>query len=118
MIIADQLSKHIIRHSGGFYICNHGIAFGIMIPSGLFYLAWGIIISGILLFRGKIPGSSIFPFALILSGAVSNIIDRIRFGCVTDFIDLRVWPVFNLADICIVLGALLILRAYALRKPE
>jgi signal peptidase II len=46
---------------------------------------------------------------LILSGAVSNIIDRLYFGCVIDFIDLKIWPVFNLADSFIVLGVILIL---------
>lgn len=46
---------------------------------------------------------------LILSGAFSNIIDRLTFGCVTDFIDLKFWPVFNLADIFIVLGAVFLL---------
>ena len=45
-----------------------------------------------------------FSCLLILSGAVSNIIDRVHYGCVTDFIDLRIWPVFNLADIYITMG--------------
>jgi len=118
VILIDQLSKHIIRHSGGFYICNHGIAFGIMIPSELFYLAWSIIIVSILLFGKRISGNSILPVVFILSGAASNIIDRVRFGCVTDFIDLHVWPVFNLADIFITLGALLIIMTYASRKSK
>lgn len=118
VVFVDQASKHIIRHSGGFYICNQGIAFGISIPSGLFYLAWSIIVVGILIFWKKISGNSILPVVLVLSGAVSNIADRARFGCVTDFIDLRVWPVFNLADISITLGALLILMTYASRKSE
>ncbi|NTU67221.1 MAG: signal peptidase II [Candidatus Moranbacteria bacterium] len=118
VVLADQLSKHTIRRSGGFYICNHGIAFGIPIPSELFYLAWGIIIVSILIFRKRISRNSIFPVMFVLSGAISNIIDRIRFGCVTDFIDLHIWPVFNLADISITLGALLILMSWAFRKPR
>jgi signal peptidase II len=43
-----------------------------------------------------------------MGGAVSNIIDRILSGCVIDFIDLRLWPVFNLADTFIVIGAIII----------
>ena len=58
----------------------------------------------------KKPKSSILILGLflILSGAVGNLIDRISYGCVLDFIDIRVWPVFNIADSSISLGTLLI----------
>jgi len=46
---------------------------------------------------------------LIAVGAISNIIDRIYFSCVIDFIDLRFWPVFNLADVYITVGGIMIL---------
>ena len=46
------------------------------------------------------------PLALILGGAVGNLIDRLRFGHVIDFIDLHWWPVFNLADSSITIGSL------------
>ena len=42
---------------------------------------------------------------LILGGAAGNLIDRIRLGAVVDFLDFRVWPVFNVADACITIGA-------------
>jgi signal peptidase II len=45
---------------------------------------------------------------LILGGAVGNLMDRLRFGSVVDFLDFRVWPVFNLADSCITVGAALL----------
>jgi signal peptidase II len=48
------------------------------------------------------------PLALIIGGAIGNLIDRIRFGAVIDFLDFHVvawhWPAFNIADICICLG--------------
>ncbi|PIQ88293.1 MAG: signal peptidase II [Candidatus Omnitrophica bacterium CG11_big_fil_rev_8_21_14_0_20_42_13] len=44
---------------------------------------------------------------LILAGAVGNLIDRLRFGYVVDFLDFRIWPVFNIADSAITIGALL-----------
>lgn len=44
--------------------------------------------------------------ALILGGAAGNLIDRLRFGYVVDFIDLHFWPVFNIADSCITIGAI------------
>jgi signal peptidase II len=46
---------------------------------------------------------------LILAGTIGNLIDRIRLGCVVDFLDFRIWPVFNFADICISLGGLLLI---------
>ncbi|MBD3296805.1 MAG: signal peptidase II [Candidatus Omnitrophica bacterium] len=45
---------------------------------------------------------------LILAGTVGNLIDRVRLGYVVDFLDLRVWPVFNLADTWITVGAVLL----------
>ncbi|HQA61009.1 MAG TPA: signal peptidase II, partial [Tepidanaerobacteraceae bacterium] len=46
--------------------------------------------------------------ALILGGAMGNFIDRLRFGYVVDFLDFRVWPVFNIADCAIVIGVLIL----------
>ncbi len=48
-------------------------------------------------------------FALIFGGAIGNIVDRLRFGYVRDFLDLRVWPVFNVADSAITIGVCLLL---------
>lgn len=45
-----------------------------------------------------------FGLLLILAGIIGNLIDRLRFGYVVDFIDLRIWPVFNFADITITIG--------------
>jgi signal peptidase II len=47
-------------------------------------------------------------FALILGGAVGNLIDRVRLGWVVDFIDFRIWPVFNIADSGITIGVVLL----------
>jgi len=52
-----------------------------------------------------------FPFALIIAGALGNLVDRLRFGYVVDFVEWYLgsfyWPVFNIADSCIVVGAVL-----------
>ena len=50
-----------------------------------------------------------FGIALFAGGALGNLIDRIRIGLVIDFFDLRIWPIFNVADIAICLGVGLIL---------
>ena len=52
----------------------------------------------------------VLPVALglLIGGSVSNLLDRVRLGHVTDFLDLRYWPAFNLADMCIVVGVVLL----------
>ena len=49
--------------------------------------------------------------ALLLGGAVGNLIDRLRIGGVIDFLDFRIWPVFNIADIGICVGVALLMYA-------
>lgn len=107
LIFADQLSKYLVRHYRGFYICNLDAAFGIHLPQFIFWIFWIAIIvfvSGLYL-KNKSNAGYIF----ILSGALSNFIDRIYFGCIIDFIDLKFWPVFNLADIFITVGVIMLI---------
>ncbi len=61
------------------------------------------------------------PLALIVGGALGNLIDRIRFGAVVDFLDFHIggwhWPAFNVADVCIVVGVgLFVLNWYLARR--
>jgi lipoprotein signal peptidase len=118
LILLDQFVKYKIRSSGGFYICNQNIAFGIKIAPSLFWLFWiGIIFFLALTLYKKYFIHDTLYMILILSGAVSNILDRIYHGCVFDYIDLRFWPVFNLADIYITIGAIIILvKSYKVHK--
>jgi signal peptidase II len=63
-----------------------------------------------------------FPFALIIAGALGNLVDRLRFGYVVDFVewhaaDTYYWPVFNVADSCIVVGAVLMVW-FSLRHKD
>lgn len=110
LFLADQILKYIIRHSGGFYICNTGISFGIKIP---FFLILFIIIAGLVFWKPewlrKTFQKEPFYATLLLLGAFSNILDRLTLGCVIDFIDIGFWPVFNLADIFISVGGIMIL---------
>jgi len=141
LIFADQLSKYLIRLSGGFYVCNPNIAFSIKIPLTLLVIFWVFIIAFIsfLIFNfqsfpperdsakamaifkkfsiNKFSDLQTFGLLLILSGAVSNLADRMHFGCVVDFIDLKFWPVFNLADVFITAGVI-ILSITSLRKES
>jgi signal peptidase II len=62
----------------------------------------------------------VLPVALglVIGGSVSNLADRVRLGFVTDFLDLRYWPAFNLADSFIVIGVGILLAALVLAERE
>ncbi len=69
----------------------------------------------------RAPSYERAPLALIVGGAIGNLIDRIRFGAVVDFLDFHIggyhWPAFNIADICICVGvAWFLLRWYIARR--
>lgn len=87
---------------------NQGIAFGLF-QKGDKILLWVITLSiaalaVIGLNSKKMNSKTLWALSLILGGALGNWIDRMRFEAVTDFLDFRVWPVFNMADTAISIG--------------
>ena len=92
---------------------NVGGAFGIFPGSGeLFLVVSGVVsvVLLILLLLGRVRGIlARMGAALILGGAVGNLIDRLLYGFVLDFFEIRGFPVFNLADACITVGGGLII---------
>ena len=109
------------------YVRNTGAAFGIFdegtLPLAILSLTVSLSLFLFLLFKAKtLPLLQRYALASILSGAVGNMIDRFRLGYVTDFIHFKVakfdFPVFNVADMCVVIGAgLLILSSFIQPKP-
>jgi signal peptidase II len=95
---------------------NTGIAFGLFKNNEFVYLVIPAIAVVLLVYNiyyyhkaGDLDYAYIVAFSLILGGAIGNLIDRIHIGYVIDFIDFRVWPVFNIADSAITVGAFIIL---------
>lgn len=92
---------------------NKGVAFGLggdisaALIAGTIVLLVGLLV--FMAFRGDGGWLVWLPAALLLGGALGNLADRVRDGAVTDFIDLPLWPTFNLADVAIVVGVLLLL---------
>lgn len=93
------------------YWPNHNLAFSLPLLPGArlffyFFLSLVILIIAGLFLRAWRQSETFTAgaFWLLLLGAVSNALDRFRYNAVVDFIDLRFWPVFNLADVMIVLG--------------
>ena len=95
---------------------NTGIAFGFFKDQGVVFIIIPMIAIVLLMFNTyyyrqnnkQLSRSYILAFSLILGGAIGNLIDRIFYGYVIDFIDLRVWPVFNIADSAVTIGAIII----------
>ena len=113
IVIANmQLSQSIPLIKNIFhltYIQNTGASFGILSGSNSLLIWFAIIAVGIIIyFYDQIPKSkSAFVFvALIIGGALSNVLDRLRLGYVVDFLDFRIWPSFNIADAALTVGAI------------
>lgn len=138
VVLFDQASKLFIQHKmkigesipvikGIFhitYIENPRTSFGLLEYNTTFFIIGALIsiILVILIYKKIIFKKDSFmyiPLTLVLGGAVSNLIDRVRVdGRVIDFIDFRIWPVFNFADSAIVCGMLILLIHLLFHTPE
>jgi len=103
------------------YIENTGSAFGLLANQAflLIIISIAALLFILLFLRYLSPATtlSIISIGLILGGAVGNLIDRLRFGCVTDFIYFRLWgdfhwPAFNVADAAIVVGVFVLIYSF------
>ena len=108
-----------IRH-----VQNSGIAFGLFSNATAAVIVVTAIAIGWMLAYFARSGARhpVLPVALglVIGGSASNLVDRVRLGYVTDFIDLRWWPAFNLADSFICIGVVVLLAAllYSEREPR
>lgn len=135
VVIVDRLAKFLIFNnlfegqSIGvipkiFHITltfNTGTAFGLFRDKNQFFIITSFIII-VLIFTyvwiGKCRDLFLLSaFGLIMGGAIGNMLDRIIVGYIIDFLDFRIWPVFNIADSSITVGAgMLILRMFFNKK--
>jgi signal peptidase II len=123
---ADQLTKGLVRGRlelgeesdvvGPFsihHVQNTGIAFGLFPSATVLVTAFTALAVAWMLYFFARSGSrhALLPVALgfLIGGSASNLLDRLRLGHVTDFLDVRYWPAFNLADSFIVVGVVILL---------
>jgi len=136
VIALDQLTKGLVRTyldrgeswpDGDFivhihYVTNTGAAFGILEDQTVFLTLMAFIgLAAIYLYYRYPPFDHfVAPIAIgmMLGGALGNLIDRVRLGRVTDFIDLGWWPAFNVADSSISIGIAVIIGGYLLFAPK
>ena len=125
VLLLDQLSKVVILREMSFnqsipvippifhvtLVANTGIAFGLFKGKSEHFVLVGVaVLFWIYLFIRKHRLKdrwALAGLAMVSGGALGNMIDRIRYGYVVDFLDFRVWPVFNVADSCIFVGTIL-----------
>ncbi len=92
---------------------NTGTVFGFFPEANLYLAIISIVFLAVLSFVclkiKSLPPAEKFSMGLIAGGAAGNLADRLRLGYVIDFIDFRIWPVFNFADIALTAGAALII---------
>lgn len=125
VIAADQLTKQWVTSNLAVgqslpegaavrltYVVNTGAAFGILPQYSVYLVLIAFLVIGMVFFYQRyLPGERLLVKAslgLMLGGALGNLIDRLRYGFVVDFVDVRVWPVFNLADASISVGVCLL----------
>ena len=103
------------------YVTNTGAVFGLFPDHGVIFMVIAVVvIAAIILYYRHLPGAQWLvqiSLGLQLGGALGNLVDRLRYGHVIDFIDFKVWPVFNVADSSIFVGVV-ILAFHLLRDRE
>ena len=131
-LLIDQIVKYIVSYNnlnvwiirrflGFIYTKNTGIAFSLFSGNRLFIITFSIILIAILIgiikhdyLDKKIDNKLLnIAYGILLGGILGNLIDRIVRGYVVDFVSLKIFkyyfPIFNLADICITIGIVIIL---------
>lgn len=124
IVLVDQITKYMVRAMIPLgtsvqvipkllylsHTTNTGASFSLFTSySFILGMIAGAVIVGIIVFYNKIGQDYKLPAALILGGTIGNLTDRLIQGRVTDFIDVRVWPIFNVADSAITIAALLLI---------
>lgn len=141
LIVADQVTKivafanladgHSLKVLPGLNFTlafNQGAAFSFLSDAGgwqnVFFIILAIVITACLIIC-LLKNNSILQnlaLSMIIAGALGNVVDRLHYGFVIDFIDVYIkhyhWPVFNLADSAISVGVIVLLIGYFIKKPK
>jgi len=122
VFVLDRITKFLVvkniplNHSIDFSffslsnILNTGTAFGLLKNASWFFIIFAAAVSVFLLLKHNSFSQKLQPvLGLILGGALGNLVDRLLYGAVVDFIDFHFWPAFNVADTAISVAVVLIL---------
>ena len=127
IVFLDQLTKLFIKQNFQLnqsipivknvlhltYVTNTGSAFGLFKGLNLIFISFSIIVIIAILYNLKNIKENEkdlqFSVGLLLGGTIGNFVDRIAHGYVIDFIDFRIWPVFNIADGAVTISIILLI---------
>ncbi len=132
VFILDRISKYLIinfipenssvnlKIFSLTHVLNTGTLFGLMKNASWFFVIFAMAVSVFLILKYKTFPDNLQPIlGLILGGALGNLVDRLLYGAVIDFIDFHFWPSFNVADSAITIAVILLLvREYVLKKRK
>lgn len=137
IVFIDQISKYIITHNIELsesipiiqdifhitYTRNYGAAFSILQNQRFFLIIITSIVSIIILvtmfrYYKSLDKALLYSLSFIVAGAIGNLIDRVRLKYVIDFLDFRIWPIFNVADMSVVVGSILIVWYMLFLEPK
>lgn len=112
VVATDRLTKFVVFHAfPPILVKNTGTVFGLFGQNNFFWLIVSVMLLAALLFyilklRAGTKSQKLTSFCvlLILSGGIANVIDRLLYGYVIDFIKLPFWPAFNVADVAVTVG--------------
>ncbi len=117
-LFADSILTHhpllFVRNVGLHFSENSGIAFGIRLPQAMqsiLILCAMVFVLFLAICSDRRPFTQV-SYGLIVGGAFGNLIDRFGDGFVTDFIQVGLFPIFNIADSCITVGVVFLLAEY------
>jgi signal peptidase II len=125
VLVLDQVTKHTVGSSIApgqvktlvpgvlhlVYVRNTGVAFGVLGGGGaVVYVLEGVALVALIAYLAARPGRAWLwlPTGMLLGGAIGNLIDRVAQGSVIDFIKLPDWPAFNVADMSITFGVIIL----------
>jgi signal peptidase II len=134
VLVLDQVAKAVVEANlfAGEHVAvlgpldltlahNEGVAFGLASGGGALLIALTIaalVFVGLLFARDPTRPGMWAAVGLLAGGALGNLIDRVRAGHVTDFVDLLSWPPFNLADVAITLGVAVLALSYVVEAER
>ena len=112
IVLIDQLSKFIIKNYFNF-TKNYGAAFGLLQGYRWLFILIALVVIALCVYYAK---KNLISIAFILGGTIGNLIDRISYSYIIDFIDLKIWPSFNVADFFSTLGVILLIIYFMKKK--
>lgn len=112
IVFLDQISKSMATK----VVKNYGASFGLLAGyNWLLILISFFVIGLIIYYKERIKSYGFIGLSIFMGGVIGNLVDRLVFGYVRDFLSFLFWPAFNIADVCNVVGVV-ILIIYFLRK--